>query len=106
MQRAGQLKTPGLDHLERILALLGLLLAPYSRQTQAGLSLPSNQAVATTSASSSPGATNAVAEWYGPFPSWGNVRNAPYNAFGDGVHDDTGPISNALANVGLGTLRE
>jgi hypothetical protein len=83
-----------------IVAFLGLLLF-YGRETQAGLSAPSNVAAATTSASSSPGATNAVAEWYGPFNSWGNVKTT-YGAVGDGVTDDTVAISNALANVGLG----
>ena len=45
--------------------------------------------------------SNAVAEWYGPFASWGNVKT-DYGAVGDGVTDDTVAISNALANVGLG----
>jgi hypothetical protein len=46
--------------------------------------------------------SNAVAEWYGPFASWANVQT-DYGAVGDGVTDDTVAISNALANVGLGT---
>jgi hypothetical protein len=40
-------------------------------------------------------------EWYGPFASWTNVLAFP-GVIGDGSHDDTSGISNALASVGLG----
>jgi hypothetical protein len=70
---------------------------------QAGISIPSNVGVGTTLAASSPlpGATNAVAEWYGPFASWTNVM--AWGARCDGVTDDSVAVSNALAAVGTGT---
>jgi Concanavalin A-like lectin/glucanases superfamily/Pectate lyase superfamily protein len=35
-----------------------------------------------------------------PFPSWANVKSAPYNAVGDGNANDTTAIQNALNDVG------
>ena len=68
---------------------------------QGTVSTPSNVASVTTpSTGSGGGGTAAVAEWYGPFGSWDNVK-VKYGAKGDGVSDDTAAINNALANVGL-----
>lgn len=69
-------------------------------EAQAGPSAPSNIANATTAASSSSGGANAVAEWYGPFPSWTNVT--AFGAACDGVTDDSAAVSNALAAIGTG----
>lgn len=33
-----------------------------------------------------------------------NVKSAPYNAAGDGVHDDTAAINAALADAALDTV--
>jgi hypothetical protein len=52
------------------------------------------------SSSFSPGGANAVAEWYGPFPSWTNVT--AFGAACDGVTDDSVAVSNALAVIGTG----
>src|SRR5579862_7185171 len=41
-------------------------------------------------------------EWNGPFASWDDVK-VTYGAVGDGAHDDTSALSNALANAGIGS---
>ena len=86
-----------------LILILPGLLALYSRQTQAGFSVPSNMANATTAALTSPppGITNIVAEWYGPFSSWGNVKTR-YGAAGDGTTDDTSALQAALTQAGTG----
>jgi hypothetical protein len=38
--------------------------------------------------------------FYGPFKSWTNLKTA-YNAYGDGVHDDTRALQAALNDLGL-----
>ena len=43
--------------------------------------------------------TMLAAEFNGPLAGWLNVKAAPYNAYGDGVHDDTAAIQAALNNA-------
>jgi hypothetical protein len=83
---------------QRLLSLVGVwILWLGAAVIQAGVSNPSNVASVTTP---TVGGAGAVAEWYGPFSSWDNVKTK-YGAKGDGVTDDTAAINNALANVGL-----
>ena len=42
---------------------------------------------------------------YYTYPVYRNLRSAPYNAFGDGIHDDTNAIQNALNDDGQGGNR-
>ena len=62
---------------------------------------PSAQACVTTQNATMPLA-GPVAEWYGPFASWGNVKTM-YGAAGDGVTDDSAAIQAALTAVSTGT---
>ena len=89
-----------MKRMQLILTVAGILLFGAVAMQGGAVSAPSNVAAVTMPSSGGGGAAGGVAEWYGPFSSWDNVKTK-YGAKGDGSSDDTGPINNALANVGL-----
>ena len=94
----------------RLLLAFAALLAVSTGNSWAGVSAPSNVAVATTPAAivpppatPPPTTTSGAAEWYGPFNSWGNVKTR-YGAVGNGSADDTSALQAALTEVATGAF--
>ncbi len=85
-----------------VLVVIGLstLLSVESRGFT-NLSLSSVAGGFNVPASVSSGGGTVVAEYYGPFASWGNVKTK-YGAAGDGSTDDSSAIQAALTAVSTG----